>query len=636
MFRRIFIAAALAVLSAAAELPAADKWLAGGRVLAVSEIPSPEKSDYPDCDYTVDFEVCGVYSGPGTLPERVVLLLPAFRKNQMCKENLFKANDLIEVSVMRHEDLPPEQRKIQQADDFHFFDREFLFGEAAVRVKQLRKASIAPSFVNVKPKISTEPLNPPQSPAAAEARKKQIETDLEHITKLYKLENSQYQVYSKIYAQTVIASQWPMNGRYWVMHKKGAFATLDSKHLPFRPREYRNWRKEVQPVVAIRDYLAMHNIDLICVPIPYAADIAAGVMFPSVAKHYNINHLLFLAALRQRGIETIDLVPDLTDRFLDYKLMFYYHVFNWHPHEGCVDVATDLVAERLKRYGFKRDASMKFSKIYKQNTGWLSNKYTWFGPEDSNAEPHILLNGEEFDPDDSGAQVMVLGNSFAETPGGGGSNAFAKFLAMKLGMPVSSLIGSSNSFLQSLPRQILWNEDKYLKDLKVVVMVAGLNYWKCSNATLTEMRQRLLASGAMEKIIKLDNSTVILSAEDKKTDREKRCREELAARNIFPRWGLVNPKGILRITIPVPEEVYNETMRKKTTLSVSFDYHSGTSAHAEFMCENTRESETRSKTSGNEVFFIPHNKLSRNIVIQLKNSTTHSFLLGIDNVRIHY
>ena len=85
-----------------------------GTITACSEIPDPQKSDYPDCRFTCHFEGNSILHGQ-PCPREMSLVLECFAKKRLLETKKLKAGDRVICLILPFNSLPPERQTTQQS-----------------------------------------------------------------------------------------------------------------------------------------------------------------------------------------------------------------------------------------------------------------------------------------------------------------------------------------------------------------------------------------------------------------------------------------------------------------------------------------------------------------------------------------
>ncbi|MFZ2653614.1 MAG: hypothetical protein WAX69_01740 [Victivallales bacterium] len=454
-----------------------------GKITRASKLPDPLKSSYKDCYYTAEFEVLNVISGILSA-NQVIVVFPGFHDRKLTPEAKFKVNDLLRLKLVPFDSLPQEAQSIQQADELENFSLAIYFA------KEIAYLDRIPTYLTKPPPRKSisyvsgfeKPLNPTLPQTLVDARKAEIQHDLasvkDKLAALAKVKNNLAASFShdwQTFQESLVEVKSLKGGSYkWGEVGKGHF-TLPMDYNPFTASDWNG--TALSALKSLNEYLSFNNIQLIVVVIPDRFQVASRVFLPQYADHADQVSLSIVKTLLENDIEAIDISRELVSRAKDYPFMFFYDkIHDPHPDYGAVDVATDKLAERLKRFiGIlpRGLPSERFSLVDVDNP----LKRTW--PVDSEGHKigellhvkQVLFDGKVVDLKNQASPFLVIGDSFSGTPGWG---AFSCFTGMKTGIiPYHCEIGGTG-VSTTIPKMLLAQRRMLLKGKKACFLPIGI------------------------------------------------------------------------------------------------------------------------------------------------------------------
>jgi|GEM_PF-5331534 len=449
-----------------------------GALTRVSKLPDPAKSDYKDCYFTSEFDVSNVVSGEMSTGT-VVVIFPGFYERKLTSEAKYKVGDRLRARLIPFDALPQGKQFIQQVDELENFNSEIFFAsESQAAGKQEVAGGSNPRKRVAYVSGFATPLNPPLPREVVESRTEAMRRDLETATtKLNGVEKHRATL------STEFDHDWterqkelvPVgNGYRWGEAGKGHF-TLPEKYNPFVEPE---WNKAALPALKdLNEYLAFHNIQLVVVVIPDMFQVASRVLMPQYAAYADQSSLSAVKTLLENDIEAVDVFDALVEEAKNYPFMFFYDkISDSHPEYGTVDVETTVLAPRLKRFeriAPAESSPARFSLVDAKNPSCRVWPVNTGGHKQGEAvlAKKVLLDGKEVSLVNKASPFMVIGNSFAGTPGWG---AFSCFVGMKTGVVPyhCEIAGGGLSFV--IPKRLLVNRDVLLRKKMLCLMPVGI------------------------------------------------------------------------------------------------------------------------------------------------------------------
>jgi len=492
-----------------------------GTVKARSVLPDPKKSDYPDCRYTLEFEGNAILDGVAC-PRKIQLIAEGFQNYRVLPSGKLQAGDKLRCKVVPFEKLPADRKTTQQADDLSLFELESFY---LLEWKKITGFADNPqvsfsgkeSYVSVFKRKINPPLTEQEKRLQAEAiaaDRKAVEallagwgkTELKRIETEFQEAWKQEKTKDKPGYNRVGSYVWRKVGNsFWCLPEEYRFTPYYS---PIRP-------ENMAALVALREFLNVHGCQLIVSLIPHAYDIAARVINPTFREVPDFNTALTVRELLENNIEAIDTSGALIRDFDRHPFAFFFPP-NYHPADTAQDVATDLTAQKLRRYQFPETLSAEqFSvkqvpHVYKNDPAYLFPANCDIGGNQvktAHLSCKIFYQGKRFFSDPK-SPVWVIGNSFVWSPTG---NSFCDYLCSKLKLPITETHVSGYGPMTAIIQQLFLHPEEYLKGKKVVVLCLGSLHLHASipfsNIRRMDQDKLLLAGKSMTGEISVSGNT---------------------------------------------------------------------------------------------------------------------------------
>ena len=473
-----------------------DRTLVDGEIIEITDAPSPQGANYPDCFYTAKFSIHNILRGE-SCPQTISLLIPAFNnfKKSIYNGNV-KKGTLLKAYIKSFDKLSDEAKRTQQADDLQLFDlQQFVLCDAA-KIRSYK------SDVNVIPfsetnsdyvSIFNSRINGPISPMAIAAQKKAIADDLKTMTEqLNWLENNKDKINSDFSKQwkcerdkdlekrnrIPFVPSFDLVWRYIVSPRgKGSFwAAYNRDDKLITGNAYRG--DVIQAIVNLKEALEANGIQLIVIPEPNANDIALRIMNPDFKNIPDYQTTLVCKQLLEAGIEAIYVADKLIENY-DRAEFMYCYPGDPHPGDTAQEIFAESVVERLKRYNLpsemnEEDFYITVGKTCKENYCYPANcDIGAHHPGEIIQCRHIKLKNGNWNSKDS--NILFVSNSYGGFPGGGG---FCGWLAAKaLLKTTNASIHANGDSSVNISSFIFSQRADLLKNKKVVIIATGQQYF---------------------------------------------------------------------------------------------------------------------------------------------------------------
>ena len=472
-----------------------------GRVAEISKLPEASKLDYPDCDYTVIFDIAEVVENPrkSPPPHTVQLLVPGFRQKKGDGLPRLRKNKLYRITMLPDTQVSDARRSITRIDDLTRFDLEefYLLSAKETASGATPKATTQRGIDNrtesseklVWPAVPDHLKRIQQEAIIAEKRKNRKRLDYfkgrvdeinRRFTESMAKQTKSYSTYRGPYGveycgSPVVPSAGSPRQR-WANIENHFFGLPEDWQL-IRWNCHRVMPQNIEALKAFRDFLERHGVQLIIELIPDLHDIAARVMVPGFEDVPDYESAVAAITLLDAGIEAIY----TSDRFMRDKFcreMLFCYPGNTHPHDGAQEILTAIMAERLKYYGDVLPATLERDAFsVKKETTVYGKRFVWPAHVDIGGhqagEPqqceYIYYRGERL-KNAPLSPILVIGNSFIQTPQD--RRSYCDRLAMRTGTNPQEL----QSQLPVLP-VLIWKDPKrYLNGKKICIFPVGTRH----------------------------------------------------------------------------------------------------------------------------------------------------------------
>lgn len=439
------------------EVPAGQQGvLILGEVILRSSVPDPAKSVYPDCLFTCEVRVHS-HGVATTVPERIVVALPGFAARKLEPAASVRVGDLVKLRIMAAQEAPEKLQMMQRSDQLDDFSLPVYYAltyEAASSAESVAERSWSPSVPDKTASASSPLANAaavryPWSAKAAVCREADIHADADFLRDALKRHGGGWDEWQQslvplqedLRKQQRSAAAGDAGGM-----RKGTFF-FDSLRPDLYEKLCQSTDKNEGPgpvLIELTRQLRERGIDLIVVPFPRKEETDADV-FSQLAPADGIfepYRQKFILKMLDAGVEVLDLMPALRAARKKYPMIFY-DVGDDHPADGAVQVAAEVIGERLSRYDLEH------------RPGFVPVVYK-IGPVDFETNHHASKKPmrhytatQVFTPDgtpllvrsSSSCPVLVAGDSYTYAPGSYdvGAASIPTHLARHLGEPPNVL-----------------------------------------------------------------------------------------------------------------------------------------------------------------------------------------------------
>ncbi len=549
------------------------KTVVEGEIVERSELPDPQKSDYPNCRFTALFNGNSIRSGE-ECPKEFVLIVEGFVGYKILKENNIENGDRIECSIIPFEKLPTEYQETQQADDLNLYLLERYYATDIRIIKSFSDSADFPKsgiyfsdsddeYVS----IFDRHINPPISMELNDNQNSEIRKTLKQMQSL--LED---------YSESRIREINKEFHEAWEIEKKKDASdfnrvVLNGQKLVWRNIDNTFWSLPEeytllsQPDHLTSDTLAcfsalkkacMNNgVHFIVSLIPNRDVISARVINSKFNDISDLQTATYVKQLSEIGIECV-YCSDIIVR--EYKRFPHAYMYpsDPHPADTAQDVITDILANKLCRYSLDQELesdSEEFVSAYENLVVWPDNCDIG-NNQVGNAYKYRRVSCKFIQalavPKD--AEIMLIGNSFANLP----LNATHSLLQYKLKALVESYKLALLGPFSEIIFQLISRPDFFLKGKKVLIMQVG-----------TDHLQRANALNIMLNIEHIDEDRLLLNGRKRIT--QLFSREMEADNKYLVKWGnlSVDKRNIFKIGSSRHVEVISIDLENERALDLS-------------------------------------------------------------------
>ena len=472
-----------------------------GEITERSELPDPQKSDYPNCRFTAHFNGNSIIFGD-PCPKEISLILEGFANYKMLASSNIAPGDKVECVVIPFDSLSEEFKVTQQADDLNLFLLESYYVIDIKKIDSFTDNSFMPhsgTFFSDGNKeyvsIFKRHLNPPISQEVKDAQMESIRKDIEKMSGLLnnydrekiksandsfnkawneekKKDPSDYNRVGDIVWRNVDNSFWCLPDNY----------TILSEPISLSP-------KILDGFSALKEACEANGVQLIVSLIPDMGVISARVINKEFRAIPDLQTAIYVKQLSEIGVETIYSVDAIIDNYNRFPFAFFFPQ-NAHPSDTTQDVCSDILVERLRRYQIPQLLNPDLFSInqsphvYGKMKEYLFPNNCDIGSNEAGTAytcREILYDGKRI-PRVRDAPIITLGNSFMQTPMGT-PDTLPTLISMKLLTPVDFLRVEATGPFTSIVSQILATPERFLEHKRVLIMQFGTNALSDTNLT---------------------------------------------------------------------------------------------------------------------------------------------------------
>ena len=495
-----------------------------GTIEERSILPDPGESDYPNCRFTAHFIGNTILSGQAC-PKEVNLIIEGFADYATLRNNDLKEGDRVVCTLIPFDKLPEDDQSTQQADDLELYLLDSYYALDIKVINSFSDSGFIPSsgilFSDGNDdylSIFKRHINPSISERIQIAQNTSIQNDLDKMNSLLKgFDEAKIQEISKSFEEAWRIEQEkdaPGHNRigdYVWRNVDNSFWTLPLKYTFLKKPEELS-KTTLDCFSALKSALEANGVQLIVSFVPNFNVISSRVINKQFKDIPDLQTATFVKQLSEIGVEAIYASDSIIRNYNKYPFAFFFPS-NPHPSDTTQDILSDLLAERLKRYGISRSLDSKlFSEtqsphIYTDDEAYLFPKNCDIG---NNTEGQsytcrrILYNHENISKSKE-SPVIVIGNSHMQTP-----LLSPDSLPALLSYKICSLVDWYRIVrfgpFSDIMIRLLTDHDFFLKNKKVLIMQVGTDHLLVVNQKET-----------MLDIAQIDSERAVLNKKKMKT-----------------------------------------------------------------------------------------------------------------------
>ena len=501
-----------------------DFTIVEGEITERSALPDPKDTDYPNCRYTAHFVGNAIISGLSCNKE-LSLSIDGFQNKKVLNTNSLKAGDKVKCSIVPIDSIPDDLASIQEADELSLFTLDSYLVTTVQKIASYTDTTYLPvSSTHFKSEafdfksVFEEIINSPIAEKLIKAKKERIRKDLEEANRMLATyettrENTEQQFqeawtkekesfsdgFNTIKSGTKVVQYWRnVNHSFWCLPPQ---YTLIPETLPTISDD------KLDALIAFKDFLESNGIHFIVSLVPDRYEIAARVIN---SDFFNIPVYQLLSYVKQLSEAGIECPYYPTNILKHYDMFPFGYCFPNDTHCGSTvqySIA-EILADRLSSFGFSQNLERaKFSHV-QAPTFYDVSTHTHKYPENCDIEDYeagtcytsdeIHYDGKVLtkDPD---SKVLVVGNSFMQTPMGASQNSLPAFLAERMLCTIDDYRVDQKGPMTTIIQRFFDNPKHYLKGKKVLIMQVASSYLADNSFTWNNIRSmdehRLLLNG---------------------------------------------------------------------------------------------------------------------------------------------
>ncbi len=376
------------------------KTVVEGEIVERSELPDPQKSDYPNCRFSVHFTGNSIKSGE-PCPRDIVLVVEGFSNYKILATNDIAAGDKIECSIIPFDALSEEYKSTQQADDLNLFLLDNYYVIDIKKINSFTDNAIMPksgilfldgceSYIS----IYEREINPPISPEFIKSKEKCIEAELRKMDELLngydetriKEINTEFSTAWKREKEKDIEG-YNRLGTYVWRNVDSSFWCLPINYNTLIPKFNKLTDETLDCFSALREACEANGVQLIVAMVPNNYVISSRIINEHFRNIPDIQMATYVKQLSEIGIEAVYTADSVVSNYNRFEFAYNYPL-DYHPADTTQDVISELIAKRVERYEFgdvKLDPS-RFSCMLYSCCSRLQLSFSENGPLSSSEE----------------------------------------------------------------------------------------------------------------------------------------------------------------------------------------------------------------------------------------------------------
>ena len=500
-----------------------------GTIVDRSSLPKPETTDYPDCRFTAHFTGNSIVRGAACNRE-LSLSIDGFVNKKILPTNTLKKGDKIKCAIVRFDSVPAKFSEIQEADNLSLFSLDSYLVTTYEKLPSFSDYSSDDQNIGFKDStngkneyisIFKRQINPDMPEELKKSQREAIQEDLTRINALLQPYSQERKteinaLFHKVWDEEKSKDPPEYNRIKNTAHGNVVWRNVDNSFYAL-PEEFdiiKDYpaitQRNLDAIIAFRDYLDSQGIQLIISLVPDFYDISSRVINKKFSDLPDFRTANVVKTLLENNIEALYPSDTIISKYNHCENPFFYPA-NPHPGDLPQDVLSDILADRLSRYHFPRQMAKKGFQIVKQR--FPSNLFLF--PDHCDIGSHQAgdyysyrkveyCNGPV--PSDPKSPVLVLGNSYSYTPEG-----IFKYLSMKLGIGIYQYNINGEGILSTAIQRIYNNPQVFLSNRKVIILSIGTIHLT-SNCTFPNIRD-LDRDALLLKNLRLSGTIKVFSNE---------------------------------------------------------------------------------------------------------------------------
>lgn len=471
-----------------------------GEIMERSSLPDPADMEYPDCRYTVHFRGNAILSGK-PCPKEISLVVDGIKNYKTTRLDELKRGDRVECLVIPFDSLPPEAQSTQTADNLNLFMLNSYYAVSIRRIRYFKEMEHMPTSEIVFSdrageyvSIFDRHVNPAISPEVKQAQDDAIRQDLGKMNRLLsgyddariREINERFDTawekekakdppgYNRVVDQDKRLVWRNISRSFWSLPEEYAFLSKPDMLTP----------ETLESFSSLKDAFEANGIQFIVLLVPDLYVISSRVMNPEFRDVPDLQSAMYVKQLSEIGVETIYSSDAVIRNWNRYPIAFWYPS-DPHPGDVAQEVMAELAAERLKRYQLKQELNPSSFSI---RTIAVDNKKIVF-PDNCDIDgnqPGARFPGNKIlyenmpVPRTGGSPVLIIGNSFLQTPVSS-SDSFPSYVSWKTLSPVDWYVSYRFGSITDIPLRFLSDARPFFSGKKVLIMMLGTSHLRSVN-----------------------------------------------------------------------------------------------------------------------------------------------------------
>ena len=494
--------------------PIKDITYLDGTITERSTLPDPKDSDYPNCRFTAHFIGNTIKAGE-RVPQEMELIIEGFEEYKIMDTDKIQDGNKVECIVIPFEKLAEEDQGTQQSDDLNLYSLAAYYCLAIHKTNELKPILSIP-FLNEKDEyvsIFERHINQPIPQHLLDLQNKAIASDLQKTNQLLKDYNAEKinsinLQFEKAWLKEIGKDSsgfnrvkntvWRnVNNSFWCLPEKYTFLSEPDTLT----------QEVLDCFAALKKACESNGVQLIISLVPDFYVISSRVINTSFRNIPDLQTAMFVKQLSEIGVETIYSSDTIIHNYNRYQFAFFYPT-NPHPSDTTQDIISDILADRIKRFGIKKNllstlfAIKESPHAYQEAIDYRFPFQCDIGLNQAGKSykcREVFYNNQKVSKDKD-SPILVIGNSYIGTPVVYPPESLPTLLSYKLCSTIDWYrISGYGPFIDVLI-QIMSRPSFFLEKKKVVIFHFG-----------TETLKRVNKLGTMANIEQMDIDKILLN-----------------------------------------------------------------------------------------------------------------------------